>query len=152
MNSFNRTFLPTLNYQHRNWFIIDCRGQKLGRLATTVTKLLRGKMKPHYHPSIDVGDYVILIHADSISMNPEAKHYLVSKPGKPGSSLKIKDVIHSSPQFTIERAVKGMLSSTEKKRLMRRLNVYPDHNHPHQAQTPIPMDPSQMTLPVIESR
>ena len=54
MNSLNKTFLPTKNYKNRNWFIIDCSGQKLGRLATTIASLLKGKMKPHYHPSVDI--------------------------------------------------------------------------------------------------
>jgi large subunit ribosomal protein L13 len=55
MNSLNKTFLPTKNYKNRNWFIIDCKGQKLGRLATIIAALLKGKIKPHYHPSIDIG-------------------------------------------------------------------------------------------------
>ena len=59
MNSLNKTFLPVQNLKNRNWLIIDCEGQKLGRLATTIVSLLKGKIKPHYSPSIDVGDYVI---------------------------------------------------------------------------------------------
>jgi large subunit ribosomal protein L13 len=137
MNSLNKTFLPTQNYKNRNWFLIDCKGQKLGRLATIITALLKGKIKPHYLPSIDVGDSIILINADSIILNQEKKHYIVNKPGRPGHSLKIKKVSDCLPKFTIERAVKGMLSETETKRLMRRLNIYNDANHPHQAQTPI---------------
>ena len=137
MNSLNKTFLPTKNYKNRNWFLIDCKGQKLGRLATIITALLRGKIKPHYFPSIDMGDYIILVNADSILLNEESKHYIVNNPGRPGHSLKIKKVSECLPKFTIERAVKGMLSETETKRLMRRLNIYKDQNHPHQAQTPI---------------
>ena len=137
MNSLNKTFLPTKNYKNRNWFIIDCKGQTLGRLATVVSALLKGKIKPHYHPSIDIGDYIILINADSIIVNENSKHYLVYNPGRPGHSLKIKNVTDCLPKLTIERAVKGMLSRTETKRLMRRLNIYNDMNHPHQAQNPI---------------
>ena len=140
MNSLNKTFLPTKNYKNRNWFVIDCSGQKLGRLATTIASLLKGKMKPHYHPSVDIGDYVILINADSILINQESKHYLVSNPGRPGHSLKIKNVSDCLPKFTIEQTVKGMLSQTEKKRLMKRLNIYQDQNHPHQAQKPTEID------------
>lgn len=140
MNSLNKTFLPTKNYKNRNWFIIDCNGQKLGRLATTIASLLKGKMKPHYHPSVDIGDYVILINADSILINEESKHYIVTNPGRPGHSLRIKNVSDCLPKFTIEQAVKGMLSTTEKKRLMRRLNIYTDQNHPHQAQKPTEID------------
>jgi large subunit ribosomal protein L13 len=137
MNSLNKTFLPTLNYKNRNWFIINCEGQKLGRLATIVASLLKGKGKPNYFPSIDTGDYVILINAESIIMDGEKKHYIVNNPGRPGHALKIRKVSESLPKFTIERAVKGMLSETEKKRLMGRLRIFNGQNHCHTAQTPI---------------
>jgi large subunit ribosomal protein L13 len=137
MNSLNKTFLPTKNYKTRNWFIVDCKGQKLGRLATIIVALLKGKGKPQYHPSIDMGDYVILVNADSIILNEDSKHYIVNKPGRPGRSLKIKNVLDCLPKFTIERAIKGMLSETETKRLMRRLRIFNSQDHSHQAQAPI---------------
>lgn len=140
MNSFNKTFLPTKNYKNRNWFILDCKGQKLGRLATIIVSLLKGKGKPNYNPSIDMGDSIILINADSIILNETSKHYIVNKPGRPGRSLKIKNVLDCLPKLTIERAVKGMLSETETKRLMRRLYIYTNEDHPHQAQVPIQID------------
>jgi large subunit ribosomal protein L13 len=137
MNSLNKTFLPTKNYKNRNWFIIDCKGQKLGRLATMIVALLKGKIKPHYHPSVDIGDYIILINADSIILNEDTKHYIVNKPGRPGRSLKIKNVLDCLPKLTIERGIKGMLSETETKRLMRRLHIYNTQDHPHKSQAPI---------------
>jgi len=140
MNSLNKTFLPTKNYKNRNWYVIDCKGQTLGRLATLVTSLLKGKIKPQYHPSVDVGDYIILVNADSIVVNETSKHYLVYNPGRPGRSLKIKNVSECLPKLTIERAVKRMLSETETKRLMRRLKIYTDQTHLHQAQNPIKID------------
>ena len=140
MNSLNKTFLPTNNYKNRSWFIIDCKNQKLGRLATIISTILKGKTKPYYHPSVDVGDNVILINANSIIINETSKHYIVNKPGHPGHSLKIKNVSDCLPKFTIQRAVKGMLSTTEKKRLMRRLKIYNDQNHLHKAQNPIQID------------
>jgi large subunit ribosomal protein L13 len=140
MNSLNKTFLPTKDYKNRNWYLIDCNGHTLGRLATTISSLLKGKTKTHYHPAIDTGDYVILVNADSIILNEASKHYLVSNPGRPGRSLKIRSVIDSLPQLAIERAVKRMLSQTEAKRLMRRLKIYTDENHLHQAQNPIKID------------
>jgi len=140
MNSLNKTFLPTKNYKNRNWYLIDCSGQTLGRLATIISGLLKGKNKPQYHPSVDTGDYIVLINADSIILNQTSKHYLVSNPGRPGRSLKIRNVIDSLPQLAIERAVKRMLSQTEAKRLMRRLKIYNDENHLHQAQNPIKID------------
>nr|WPV72531.1 ribosomal protein L13 [Navicula sp.]WPV72689.1 ribosomal protein L13 [Navicula sp.] len=145
MNSLNKTFLPTKNYKNRNWFIIDCKGQKLGRLATIIVTLLKGKVKPHYYPSIDIGDYIILINADSIILNENSKHYIVNKPGRPGSSLKIKNVLNCLPKLTIERAVKGMLSETETKRLMRRLKIFNSQEHSHQAQVPIEIDISNFS-------
>jgi large subunit ribosomal protein L13 len=140
MNSLNKTFLPNKDYKNCNWFIIDCKGQKLGRLATIIATLLKGKVKPQYHPSVDIGDYIILVNADSILINQASKHYIVSNPGRPGHALKIKSVSDCLPKFTIERAVKGMLAQTEKKRLMRRLKIYNDQAHPHQAQNPIEID------------
>ena len=144
MNSLNKTFLPTKNYKNRNWFIIDCKGQKLGRLATIIAALLKGKVKPHYYPSIDIGDYIILINAESILINEQNKHYIVNNPGRPGHSLKIKNVSESLPKFTIKHAVKGMLAESETKRLMRRLKIFNDQNHVHKAQNPIEIDVSRL--------
>ena len=140
MKSLNKTYLPLKTYKNRNWFLIDCKGQKLGRLASIIAALLKGKGKPDYSPSIDIGDYLILINADSIILNEESKHYIVSNPGRPGHALRIKKVSECLPQFTIKRAVKGMLSETEAKRLLRRLKIYTDSNHLHQAQKPIKLD------------
>ena len=142
MNLLNKTFLPTKDYKNRNWFIIDCKDQKLGRLATMLVALLRGKVKPNYFPSIDTGDYIILLNADSIVLKPDAKQHIVSNPGRPGHALRIQNVSDCLPKFVIERAVKGMLSETETKRLMRRLRIYNDQNHDHQAQNPIKIDVS----------
>jgi len=137
MNSLNKTFLPTKSYKNRNWFIIDCTGQTLGRLATIITSMLKGKTKPYYHPSVDIGDYVILINADQIIVNENSKHYLVYNPGRPGHSLKVRNVSDCLPQLTIRKAIKGMLATTEAKRLMCRLNIYNGSEHPHQSQKPI---------------
>jgi large subunit ribosomal protein L13 len=140
MNSLNKTFLPTKDSKNRNWFVIDCKGQKLGRLATVIASLLKGKVKPHYSASVDIGDYVILINADSIIINEDSKHYIVRNPGRPGHALRIKNVSDCLPRFTIQRAVKGMLAESETKRLMRRLKIFNDQNHDHQAQNPIQID------------
>jgi large subunit ribosomal protein L13 len=148
MNSLNKTFLPTKDYKNRNWFLIDCKGQTLGRLSTIITTLLKGKIKPQYHPSVDTGDYIVLINADSIVINENSKHYLVYNPGRPGHSLKIKNVSDCLPKLTIERAVKRMLSRTETKRLMRRLKIYNNHDHLHQAQNPIEIDITNLYLSV----
>lgn len=142
MNSLNKTFLPTQSYKNRNWFIIDCKDQKLGRIAAVIATLLKGKVKPYYFPSIDTGDYVILINAEAILINESATHHIVNKPGRPGSALKVRNVSDCLPKFTIERAVKGMLTQSEKKRVMRRLRIFNDANHTHTAQNPITIDVS----------
>lgn len=136
-NSLNKTFLLTPNCNNRNWFIIDCQNQKLGRLANIITSLLKGKGKPDYFPSIDNGAYVILINANKIIRNKTGNHYIVNTPGRPGHSLKIKKINDCLHQFTIKQAVKGMLSQTEKKRLLRRLKIYNTQEHMHHAQKPI---------------
>ena len=146
MNLSNITFLPKQTYKNRNWFVINCEGQTLGRLATMVATLLRGKTKPYFHPSMDVGDYIILINADSIILNNKAKHYFVYNPGKPGSSLKSLSASNCLPKLIIEKAVKGMLSKTETKRLMRRLNVYNGSEHPHLAQKPTQLSISSLAF------
>lgn len=136
MNLSNKTFLPTQNYKKRNWLIIDGKDQKLGRLATIITNLLKGKIKSYYHPSVNFGDHIILINADLIVLNEKTKHYFVSKPGRPGSSLKIHKVSNCPTKVIIEKAIKGMLTQTETKRLMRNLNIYGTTEHPHTAQRP----------------
>lgn len=145
MNSLNKIFLKKKSYKNRNWLVIDCKGQKLGRIATIITSLLKGKLKTDYFPSIDNGDSIILINADLIVVNEKSKHYIVNHPGRPGRSLKIKKVSECLPKFTIERAVKGMLARTEKKRLMKRLKIYSGSTHPHKAQTPIEFNISHLS-------
>lgn len=140
MNSLNKTFIPTINYKNRTWYLIDCKGQTLGRLATIIVNLLKGKIKVQYYPSVDIGDYIILINADLIVLNEKAKQYFVYNPGRPGHSLKIKNVSECLPSLTIKRAIKRMLSKTETKRLMKRLKIYNDQNHSHQAQNPIKLN------------
>ena len=151
MDSLNKTFLPNSHYETRNWFIIDCKGQKLGRITTLIVSLLKGKIKPHYYPATDIGDYVILINANSIIVNDSIKHYIVRNPGRPGHSLTIKNTADLLPKFIIERAIKGMLSKTETKRLMRRLNIYNGEKHPHIAQNPIKLDVTNISFENIIS-
>lgn len=136
MDSLNKTFLPTRSYKNRDWFIIDCKDQSLGRLATAITTLLKGKIKTHYHPSIDTGNHIILINASKIIMNKDRQNYFVYNPGRPGHSLKIRSVSNCLPELTVKKAIKGMLSKTEKKRLIRRVIVCNDSKHSYQAQKP----------------
>ena len=136
MKSSNKTFLPAQAYKERNWFVIDCEGQTLGRLSTIIANILKGKTKPYYHPAIDVGDYVILINANLIKLNEKSQHYFVHNPGSPGHSLKIRNSSTCLPEVLIKKAVKGMLSNPGAKRALRRLNIYSNEQHPHRAQSP----------------
>lgn len=144
MNSSNKTFLPVQNHKNRNWFVIDCKGQSLGRLATVVAALLKGKVKPYYHPSIDIGDYIILTNADSIILNKKSMHYFVHQPGKPGTTLKTGNFSTCFTEVIIKKAVKGMIAQTNAKRLLRRLTIYNSAQHPHIAQKPIELKLSKI--------
>lgn len=140
MNLANKTFLSTQTFNNRSWFIIDCEGQTLGRLATTIVAVLTGKTKSYYSPSTDVGDYIILTNADLILLNEKSKHYFVYNPGKPGHSLKTRDTNACLPQILIEKAIRGMLPRSKKNSLMSRLKIYRTPQHPHIAQNPKVLD------------
>jgi large subunit ribosomal protein L13 len=131
----NKTFIPASNYSKRKWYIIDCKDKKLGRLASTIVPLLTGKSKSIYHPSMDVGDYVILINAAYLKFDKEIERFHVFQPGHPGKSL--KRLINIIPKRIIETCVFNMLpNGFPKKHLVKRLKIYQDHQHPHIAQDP----------------
>ena len=141
MTFLNKTFLSSnKKYVNRNWFIIDCKNQKLGRIATFIVSLLKGKRKIHFSSSTNTGDYIILINANLIKINKTNIHYLVYKPGKPGSSLKTKQAINSIPKLIIERSIKRMLNKKEAKRLIRQVKIYNDDFHPHKSQIPFQLN------------
>lgn len=132
MSLSNKTFIPVKkNHLNCHWFIIDCKGQKLGRIATVITTLLKGKLQSDYYPSIQNNDYIVLINTDLIILNPTNIHYLVYSPGRPGSSLKIKNSKDCLTTLTVKQAVKGMLSNKERKKTMRRLKIYRNESHPY---------------------
>ena len=138
MTLLNKTFLSnTKTDTNRNWFILDCKNQKVGRIATVIVSLLKGKKKVHYSSSVDVSDYVILTNANLIEINNTTTHYLVYKPGRPGHSLKIKKAINSLPKLILERSIKRMLNKNETKRLMSQLKIYNTNKHPHKSQVPL---------------
>ena len=134
-----KTYSPKASDIRREWHIIDASGKTLGRLATQVAILLKGKHKPIYAPHIDTGDYVIVINATKVKVTgrkTEQKIYYRHS-GYPGG-LKhpaYKDVFKSHPTRVIEFAVKGMLPHNRLGRAMfRKLRVYPGCEHPHHAQ------------------
>ena len=126
----------------RKWYLIDADGQILGRLATVIADILRGKNKPEFTPNVDTGDFVIVINADKIQVTgkkeTDKKYY--HHTGYPGG-LKVasfKDLMEKDPRKAIEKAVKGMLPHTTLGRQQfNKLNVYAGCEHPHAAQKPI---------------
>ena len=136
----NETFIPTSDYNKRKWYVIDCKDKQLGRLSSTIIPLLTGKSKSIYHPSVDVGDYVILINTEHLKLDRDVERFHVYEPGRPGSSL--KRIVNIVPKRIIENCVFNMLpNGFPKKHLVKRLKVYQGDQHPHVAQ-----DPKQLNI------
>ena len=125
----------------RKWYIIDAEGEIVGRLASKIAHVLRGKHKPDYTPHVDTGDYVIVINAEKVRFtgNKMKNKQYVSYTGYPGGQ-KIKtprEVLEKKPIFILENAVKGMLPKNKLGRKMfSKLFVYEGPEHKHQAQKP----------------
>lgn len=125
----------------RAWWVVDAAGKTLGRVATQVATLLRGKHKPLYTPHVDCGDFVIVINASQIKVTgkrndkKEYFHYTGYMGGARFRSF--KDLVASKPDEVIELAVKGMLPKNSLgRRIGKKLKVYGGDEHPHAAQTP----------------
>ncbi len=125
----------------QKWYLVDAQGQTLGRLATQVAKVLRGKHKPMFTPNIDAGDFVIVVNAEKIKVTgkrTELKEYF-HYTGYPGGAVfdSFKDLVKKNPQRVIEHAVKGMLPHNRLgKKIIKKLKVYSGVEHPHTAQKP----------------
>jgi len=125
----------------RKWFVVDAAGQNLGRLSSQVAHILRGKHKPTFSPSVDAGDYVIIINADKIKVTGrklEQKIY-TRYSGYIGNKkeIKMRDMQAKKPEYIITHAVKGMLPKNNLGRQMYdKLHVYAGSEHKHQAQKP----------------
>lgn len=125
----------------RDWYVVDAAGKTLGRLASNVASVLRGKNKPGYVPFMDIGDFVIVVNADKIHVTGnkrEDKTYWRHS-GYPGG-IRIstyKEVFEKDPTFVVKRAVRGMLPHNRLgRRLLKKLKVYAGPTHPHKAQQP----------------
>ncbi len=136
------TFMEKNETVDRKWYVIDAEGQTLGRLATKVAVVLKGKHKATYTPHIDCGDYVIVVNAEKVKLTGnklmDKKYYNHS--GYPGGlrERNAKTMIENYPEEMIERAVKGMLPKGRLGRQMgKKLFVYAGPDHKHQAQKPI---------------
>lgn len=135
------TFIPSNKSIKSQWFIIDAKDQCLGRLATEVVKILRGKTKIFYNPSQDTGDHVIIINAKEIKVtgNKITQKIYMRHSGRPGGKTieTFEQLQARLPERIIEKAVKGMLPKNRLGRqLFTKLKVYQTNTHPHMAQKP----------------
>ncbi|MEW6578274.1 MAG: 50S ribosomal protein L13 [Chloroflexota bacterium] len=136
-----KTYTPKQDDIQREWFVIDAKDQTLGRLATQIAVLLRGKHKPIYAPHMDVGDFVIIINADKIRVTGDKLDQKVyyRHSGYPGGikSRTLREQLNRYPDRVIRTAVRGMLPKNSLGRAMiKKLKVYAGDKHPHQAQQP----------------
>lgn len=141
----NKTYLPPQDTIERNWYVVDAADQRLGRLATEIAMVLRGKNKPTYTPHMDVGDFVVVVNAEKITVTGKKRSQKLYRrhSGRPGGMktetfAQLQDRI---PERIIEQAVKGMLpKNTLGRQLFTKLKVYTGADHPHQAQQPAVLD------------
>ena len=137
----NKTLVPKLDDTEKKWYVVDAENQRLGRLATEIANVLRGKNKPTYTPHLDTGDYVIVVNAEKVVVTGKKSEQKLYRrhSGRPGG-MKEETFAHLQgriPERIIEKAVKGMLPKTSLGRsLFTNLKVYSGASHPHAAQKP----------------
>jgi large subunit ribosomal protein L13 len=135
------TYLSNPQDAERNWYIVDAADQRLGRLASAIAQVLRGKNKPTFTPSVDTGDFVIVINAEKIAVTGRKRSQKLYRrhSGRPGG-MKMETFEHLQarlPQRILETAIKGMLPKNSLGRqLFTKLKVYAGSDHPHAAQKP----------------
>lgn len=140
-----KTFSTTPKDIVREWYVVDAEGQTLGRLASNIASILRGKNKPYFVPYLDTGDFVIVINAAGIKVtgNKMDQKVYTRYTGWPGGlrTTTLRERMAKHPEEVIRGAVKGMLPRGPLGRQMfRKLNVYAQADHPHQAQQPKPLE------------
>ena len=129
----------------QSWILVDAKDKTLGRLASALASRLRGKHRPEYTPNADLGDYIVVINANKINVTGDKlnqKKYFKHS-GYPGGikSKSLNKVIENSPEDAIRMAVKGMLPKNKLgKKMLTKLKIYKDNEHPHQAQNPNTLD------------
>ena len=144
-----RTYTPKPTDVERQWYVIDATDVVLGRLASQVAQLLRGKHKPIYAPHLDTGDFVVIVNAEKVALtgNKLEQKRAYRHSGYPGGlrSVAYADLIAKHPERAVEKAIKGMLPKNSLGRKMfRKVKVYAGPDHPHQAQKPIPFEITQI--------
>jgi large subunit ribosomal protein L13 len=140
-----KTYVATPTDRERSWVLVDASGKTLGRLATQIADILRGKRKPEYTPHIDTGDFVVVINAREVAVTGnkrEQKRYYRHS-GYPGGlrSRTLGEQLERRPEEVIRRAVRGMLPRNRlARRQITKLKVYAGPEHPHAAQKPEPLE------------
>jgi large subunit ribosomal protein L13 len=144
-----RTYTPKPGDVDRKWHVIDATDVVLGRLATQVAALLRGKHKPVFAPHVDTGDFVIVVNADKVALtgNKREQKLAYRHSGYPGGlrAVPYTELLAKDPRKAVEKAVRGMLPHTSLgRRQLTKLKVYRGPEHPHQAQQPAPFEIGQV--------
>lgn len=140
-----KTYMVKAEEVERKWYVVDAEGQTLGRLASQVATILRGKHKPTFNPSVDCGDYVIVINSDKIAVTgnrlEEKKYYSHSLYLGGLREVSMKDQMATDSTRVLQLAVRGMLpKNTLGRHMLGKLKVYPGAEHPHQAQQPVALE------------
>jgi len=140
-----KTYYPKGGEITQEWFVVDANGQNLGRLASKIAHVLLGKHKPNYTPGVEMGDYVIVVNCERVVVTgkklEDKKYYRHS--GYPGGikETNLRDLLATYPDRVIRQAVKGMLpKNTYGRNLLKNMKVYSGPDHPHEAQTPKPLE------------
>ena len=136
-----KTFMPSAKNIERKWYVVDATDLTLGRLASQVAAILRGKNKPEYTPFLDMGDYVIIVNASKVKLTGKKLGQKVYRThtGQPGGLKETvyKDLMQKKPELAVKVAVKGMLpKNTLGREMFKKLKVYAGPEHGHQAQKP----------------
>ena len=139
-----RTYTPKADEITRDWYVVDAEDLILGRMATEVARILRGKHKPTFAPHVDTGDHVIIVNADKVRLSgTKADRKVVYRhTGFPGGlrSHTYAEALDRKPEEAVRRTVRGMLPKNRLGRqMLRKLKVYAGPNHPHAAQSPQPL-------------
>lgn len=140
-----RTYSPKASEIDRAWHVVDADGLVLGRLATEVARLLRGKHRPFYAPHVDTGDHVVVVNAAKVVLTSAkaGQKYAYRHSGYPGGlrATRYTDLLGTKPEEVVRRAVRGMLPRNRLGRQqLTKLKVYAGPDHPHAAQQPQPLD------------
>jgi len=141
MMTINKTYSPKPGDIERAWFVVDATDLPLGRLASEIAQILRGKHKPTYAPHVDGGDFVVVVNAEKVAVTSDKSQNKIyyRHSGYPGGikAETFESLLERRPEAIIERAVRGMLPKTKLGRQMaRKLKVYVGADHPHAAQKP----------------